>query len=184
MDIRASLRVRRALASAAALALGLAVSRLVIAQAPAPAVRPVPSTATGEWPTYGGDLASTKYSPLDQITGANVSRLRLVWRAPSPDGVLSLTMPDGSEWTADSKTIFAELNRLDPKRWRDGQPPFINNYKATPLMVGGTLFVNTPASVGAAYDAATGALKWVFNPKSYEAGTTTMSLRWNQRGVA
>ena len=30
----------------------------------------------------------------------------------------------------------------------------------------------------------TGALKWVYNPKSYEAGTTTMSLRWNQRGVA
>ena len=21
----------------------------------------------GEWPTYGGDLASTRYSPLDQI---------------------------------------------------------------------------------------------------------------------
>ena len=27
-----------------------------------------PSTARGEWPTYGGDLASTKYSPLDQIS--------------------------------------------------------------------------------------------------------------------
>ena len=26
--------------------------------------RPRPSTASGEWPTYGGDLASTKYSPL------------------------------------------------------------------------------------------------------------------------
>ena len=51
-------------------------------------------------------------------------------------------------------------------------------------MVGGTLYVNTPSSVGAAYDARTGALKWVYNPKSYEAGTTTMSLRWNQRGVA
>ena len=24
----------------------------------------------------------------------------------------------------------------------------------------------------------------MYNPKSYEAGTTTMSLRWNQRGVA
>ncbi|MEZ5420419.1 MAG: pyrroloquinoline quinone-dependent dehydrogenase [Vicinamibacterales bacterium] len=140
--------------------------------------------ATGEWPTYGGDLASTKYSPLDEITAANFSRLRPAWRAPSPDGFLSLTLPDGSEWHADSKTIFAELNRLDPKRWRDGQPPAVGNFKATPLMVGGTLFVNTAASVGAAYDAATGALKWVYNPRSYEAGTTTMSLRWNQRGVA
>jgi quinoprotein glucose dehydrogenase len=140
--------------------------------------------ARGEWPTYGGDLANSKYAPLDQITATNFASLRLAWRAASPDGFLSLTLPDGSEWHADSKAIFEELNRLDPKRWRDGQPPFVQNYKATPLMVGGTLYVNTPASVGAAYDARTGALKWVYNPKSYEAGTTTMSLRWNQRGVA
>lgn len=142
------------------------------------------STANGEWPTYGGDLANSKYSPLDQITAANFGSLKVAWRAKSPDGFLSITLPDGSEWSADSKTIFDELNRLDPKRWRDGQPPFVQNYKATPLMVGGTLYVNTPSSVGAAYDAGTGALKWVYNPKSYEAGTTTMSLRWNQRGVA
>jgi quinoprotein glucose dehydrogenase len=149
------------------------------AQTPTPS-----STATGEWPTYGGDLANSKYSPLDQINASNFSSLKTAWRAPSPDGFLSLTLPDGTEWSADSKAIFAELNRLDPKRWRDGQPPFVQNYKATPLMVGGTLYVNTPSSVGAAYDARTGALKWVYNPKSYEAGTTTMTLRWNQRGVA
>ncbi len=152
-----------------------------------PQGRPEPSrgtTATGEWPTYGGDLANSKYSPLDQITAANFGALKIAWRAKSPDGFLSLTLPDGSEWSADSRTIFDELNRLDPKRWRDGQPPFVQNYKATPLMVGGTLYVNTPSSVGAAYDARTGALKWVYNPKSYESGTTTMSLRWNQRGVA
>lgn len=172
------------LATVAAGPAWLGAGAQVPAGAAASATSPRPSTATGEWPTYGGDLASTKYSPLDEITGANFSRLRLSWRAPSPDGFLSLTLPDGSEWHADSKTVFDELNRLDPKRWRDGQPPFIGNYKATPLMVGGTLYVNTPSSVGAAYDAATGRLKWVFNPKSYEAGTTTMSLRWNQRGVA
>ncbi|MDO8680459.1 MAG: pyrroloquinoline quinone-dependent dehydrogenase [Acidobacteriota bacterium] len=145
---------------------------------------PSHSTAIGEWPTYGGDLANSKYSPLDQITAANFGSLKLAWRVKSPDGFLSVTLPDGSEWSADSKTIFDELNRLDPKRWRDGQPPFVQNYKATPLMVGGTLYVNTPSSVAAAYDARTGALKWVYNPKSYESGTTTMSLRWNQRGVA
>ena len=143
-----------------------------------------PSTSTGEWPTYGGDLASSKYSPLDQIDARNFASLRLAWRMKSPDGFLSMTMPDGTEWHAESKVIFDELNRLDPKRWRDGQPPFVQNYKATPLMVGGTLYVNTPSSVGAAYDARTGALKWIYNPKSYESGTTTMSLRWNQRGVA
>ena len=145
---------------------------------------PVPSTAGGEWPTYGGDLANSKYSPLDQINAANFSSLSVAWRMKSPDGFLSMTLPDGSEWQADSQAIFDELNRIDPKRWRDGQPPFVQNYKVTPLMVGGTLYINTPSSVGAAYDARTGALKWIYNPKSYEAGTTTMSLRWNQRGVA
>lgn len=160
--------------------LALALATTLAAQAPSAA----PSTARGEWPTYGGDLASTKYSPLDQITAANFASLRIAWRAQSPDGFLSLTLPDGTEWSADSKLIFDELNRLDPKRWRDGQPPFVQNYKATPLMVNGTVYVNTAASVGAAYDARTGALKWVYNPKSYESGTTTLTLRWNQRGVA
>jgi len=93
-------------------------------------------------------------------------------------------MPGGAEWTAPSKKVFDELNRLDPRRWRDGQAPFVNNFKATPLMVGGVLYLNTPLSIGAALDARTGATLGVYNPKSYEAGTTTMSLRWNQRGVA
>ena len=34
----------------------------------------------GEWPTYGGDLASTRYSPLDQITADNFSKLEVAWR--------------------------------------------------------------------------------------------------------
>jgi quinoprotein glucose dehydrogenase len=143
-----------------------------------------PSTATGEWPTYGGDLANTKYSPLDQIDASNFKTLQIAWRAKSPDAFLSMTLPDGTEWTAESKVIFSELMRIDPKRWRDNQPPFVQNYKATALMVGGTLYVNSPSSVGAAFDARTGALKWLYNPKSYEAGTTTLTLRWNQRGVA
>jgi quinoprotein glucose dehydrogenase len=143
-----------------------------------------PSTASGEWPTYGGDLANRRYSPLDQIGRGNFERLQIAWRAKTPDATLSMTLPDGSEWTADSRLIFDELNRLDARRWRDGQAPFVNNFKATPLMIGGVLYLNTPLSVGAALDARTGATRWVYNPKSYEKGTTTMSLRWNQRGVA
>ncbi|HEX4912926.1 MAG TPA: PQQ-binding-like beta-propeller repeat protein [Vicinamibacterales bacterium] len=34
----------------------------------------------GEWPTYGGDLASTRYSPLDQINAGNFSKLQLAFR--------------------------------------------------------------------------------------------------------
>jgi len=153
-------------------------------QAQTPVTPARASTARGEWPTYSGDLAGTKYSPLDQITRDNFSTLRIAWRTKSPDSLISVTMPGGGEWAGDPRVLFDELSQRDPDRWRDGQAPYVVNYKATPLMVNGVLYLNSPASVGAALDARTGAVKWIFNPKSYEAGTTTMSLRWNQRGVA
>jgi quinoprotein glucose dehydrogenase len=139
---------------------------------------------SGEWRSYGGDLANTKYSPLTQIDAGNFARLRMAWRWQSADGFISRTLPGGGELWGPSREIFAQLDQEDPKRWRDRQPPFIQNFKATPLMVGGRVFINTPASIGAAIDAKTGQTLWVYNPKSYEAGTTTMSARWNQRGVA
>ena len=33
-----------------------------------------------EWPTYGGDLAGTRYRPLDQINASNFSKLEVAWR--------------------------------------------------------------------------------------------------------
>ena len=40
----------------------------------------LPSTATGEWPHYGGDLKNTRYTPLDQITASNFNKLEIAWR--------------------------------------------------------------------------------------------------------
>ena len=37
-------------------------------------------TSGGEWRTFGGDLGSTRYAPLDQITAANFNSLELAWR--------------------------------------------------------------------------------------------------------
>jgi quinoprotein glucose dehydrogenase len=34
----------------------------------------------GEWPTYGADLANTRYSPLDQINASNFGKLEVAWR--------------------------------------------------------------------------------------------------------
>jgi quinoprotein glucose dehydrogenase len=44
-----------------------------------------PSGQTGsprdvEWRTYGGDLANTRYSPLDQINASNFNTLEVAWR--------------------------------------------------------------------------------------------------------
>jgi quinoprotein glucose dehydrogenase len=34
----------------------------------------------GEWTTYGGDLGSTRYSPLDQINASNFDKLEVAWQ--------------------------------------------------------------------------------------------------------
>ena len=34
----------------------------------------------GEWPYYGGDSGTTKYSALDQINATNVSKLQIAWQ--------------------------------------------------------------------------------------------------------
>ena len=36
--------------------------------------------AAREWPTYGGDLGNTRYSPLNQINAGNFSTLEVAWR--------------------------------------------------------------------------------------------------------
>ena len=33
-----------------------------------------------EWRYYGGDSATTKYSPLDQINRDSVNKLKIAWR--------------------------------------------------------------------------------------------------------
>jgi quinoprotein glucose dehydrogenase len=53
--------------------------------------------ANVEWTTYGGDLASLRYSRLDQINKDNFSKLQVAWRlstdpfGPRPDSLYSAT---------------------------------------------------------------------------------------------
>ena len=50
-----------------------------------------------QWPTYGGNLASQRYSALDQIDKDNFKDLRIAWRlrtdflGPRPDTLYSAT---------------------------------------------------------------------------------------------
>ena len=79
-----------------------------------PAAAQVGASPDGEWPTYGGDLGNTKYSPLDQIDRDNFGDLEIAWRWRSADGFLSKSNAAGGELWADSRFIFAELDREDP----------------------------------------------------------------------
>ena len=61
------------------LACVLAVGGAVAAQA---GRGPAPKIADGDWPLYNRDLAATRFSPLKQITAANVSKLAKAWSYP------------------------------------------------------------------------------------------------------
>src|SRR5690348_4210851 len=50
-----------------------ALYAVVVAAAPAQTSRDT------EWPTYGADLANTRYRPLDQINASNFGQLELAW---------------------------------------------------------------------------------------------------------
>lgn len=113
----------------------------------------------GEWRSYGGDLGSTKYSPLDQIDAANFDDLRLAWRWQSADAGLDLD--------AIRETVPNIQFRM---------------FQATPLMVGGVLYLSTALHQVAAVDAATGETLWIHNPEAYLGGRPTHF--YNSRGVA
>ena len=95
----------------------------------------VATAQPGEWRAYSADAAGTKYSPLDQITAATASDLRIVWRQS--------TIPDA----------IREGNTVRP-------PAVVQN---TPLMAEGRLYVSTALGTVAALDATTGEVVW-FDP--------------------
>lgn len=92
----------------------------------------------GEWHSYASDPASSRYSPLDQINRANFKKLQLAWTWSSIDNDLIKARPE-----------------LHP-----------GPNESTPLMIGGVLYTSTGLNQVAALDAATGKLRWSYDPGS------------------
>jgi quinoprotein glucose dehydrogenase len=148
-------------------------------------------TPEGEWRHNSNDLAASKYSPLDQITASNFSRLRIAWRWDSADAELMRSDAVGT-WRAPADRVLDLLEKQDPKRWVSGsgamQPPLrsrrpsTGSLRATPLMIGGLLYISTGLGQVAAVEARTGKTVWVFDPRAYEAGTPPPAA-WTHRGV-
>ena len=67
--------VRRSWAREAAVT--TAVAGFALAFAPGAAAQ---GAASGHWPTYGGDLGSTRYAALAQIDASNFGKLEVAWR--------------------------------------------------------------------------------------------------------
>ncbi len=151
---------------------------------PAPAAAQY-GAANGEWRSYGGDLGSTKYSPLDQITRDNFEELEIAWRWRSVDTHLARS-EGGGAWIGPAREVFEVLAQEDPERWETGlysPRPGVSLLIATPLMVDGVLYLSTPLYQAAAVDARTGETLWAYDPKAYESGTPAV-IPWRHRGVA
>ncbi len=92
-------RIRRARLTALALALAASFSFLAHSYAQ--------TVGSGEWPSYGGDLAHTRYAPFDQINASNFGSLEIAWRfgtvnlGPTPEYRFQSTpvMVDGVLYT-------------------------------------------------------------------------------------
>ena len=75
----------------------LAPEHLALAAAGDPRAVTDKPAAFAEWKTYGGDLASRRYSPLNQINKENFAKLKIAWRldttpfGPRPDTLYSAT---------------------------------------------------------------------------------------------
>ena len=107
-----------------------------------------------DWRYYGADLASTKYSPVDQIDRSNVADLRIVWRRPAIDASITAANPD---------------------------LPTPSRLRATPVKVGKILYSPNALGLVEAFDAGTGDTVWVQKPFEEAA---VGRRRFGPRGVA
>ncbi|MDR5763108.1 hypothetical protein [Caballeronia sp. LZ035] len=110
---------------------------------------PAVDTVDTDWRYYGHTMAGTRYSPLGQITGTNVKRLRKAWQYETGD------LPRKGETTAGREF----------------------NFEATPIKVGDRLYLCTPHRHVIALDATTGKPIWTFDPHAQTAANEYLACR-------
>ena len=107
-----------------------------------------------DWPEYGGDPGGTKYSPLADINVHNVVGLKLAW-----------------QWETGEQPLAAF-----------GTSPGM--FEATPVVVGGVMYLSTPYNRVVALEAASGRELWAYDPGAYRDGQVPNGTGFVHRGVA
>ena len=97
--------------------------------------------AGSDWPMYGHDDGSTRFSPLNQVNVSNVSKLQRAW-------TFHMKPADEETAAAPASGVAARI------RTRASE--------ATPLVVDGVLYMPTPFSRVVALDASTGKQIWEY----------------------
>ena len=185
------LRWRRAGSLAACMALGVGAFPLQTSAGDIANVddaRIIENARTGkEWLNNGLDYGANRFSPLDQITAANVGKLGLAWShalnsirgvEATPivvDGVMYVTAP----WSI----VHAINARTGENIWTfDSQSPRSDGYKLCCDVVNrgvavykGKVYVGTPDSRLIALDAATGKALWTVDASPDRARPYTIT---------
>lgn len=124
----------------------------------------------------------------------------LLWTAvllsALPRGVSGLAesaAPGGTDWPGygrgDDETHFSPLSDVNNQSvarlglaWSIDLPP--GNPVSAPIAVGGTLYTSTGYSVVRAIDAASGRIKWEYDPEAAAAAGEKLRMNWGSRGLA
>ena len=121
------------------------------------------SDASKEWPTYGHDSGGMRFSPLTEMTPANVSRLKVAWvYHMKPAGPVAAPVPEGrGPGGAVGDTPDAPVPPA-PGRGRGRGGAGFRPSGVTPLVINGTMYLSTPYSRVVAVEPTTGKEVWAF----------------------
>ncbi len=125
---------------------------------PSISARSIPLTS--EWPTYGHDSGGQRFSPLTQITPANVGRLKVAW---------TYHMRPAGFNGADAGRRGASASGFRPS-------------ESTPLVIDGTMYIATPYARVAAVDPVTGEEIWSYQIPSGNPSTRGLEF-WRGDGT-
>ena len=157
----ATMHVRNGLILAAAIA-AASTGYGVVAQTGAPA-----RTPSREWPTYGHDSGGMRFSPLTQITPANVGQLDVAWTyhmrpAAAPATPAPAGRGAGAAGAAPGGAVGDTPDPAPAARGRGRGGTGFSTSGVTPLVVGGMMYLSTPYFRVVALDAATGREIWAY----------------------
>ena len=131
-----------------------------------PAPRPA---ASNEWPTYGHDAGGMRFSPLTQITPANVGQLNVAWvyhmRPPAPP------VPAGTAAPAPAPPPA-------PGRGGRGRGSGFAPSQTTPIVVNGVMYISSPYGRVVALDPTTGKETWVFQVPREAGSPSTRGVEY------
>ena len=127
-------------------------------------------TSETGWPTYNGDVNGNRYSPLTQITPANVSRLRPKWTFTLPNAAQLQVTPlvvDGVMYVTAANDLYALDAGSGRQLWNYRRPRTrgLSGVAARGVnrgvaIAGDRVFMTTDHAHLVALNRATGALLW------------------------